>query len=173
MRIAEDWGELMFELHCLSKGSAKRQFREDIRYSFGGLCAYCRERRANTIDHLKPRTAGGSDLRSNLVPCCLQCNHSKGSELNWLEWFQRQHFYNEVARDLIIEWTENRRTDCNEGTHHADIGATVSPRESQARGRAHEQRVSGKGCVKTLKVANGAEKRHPKSAARKRDTVQG
>ena len=112
MRIAEDWGELMFDLHCLSKGSAKRQFRQDIRYSFGGLCAYCRVRRANTIDHLKPRTAGGSDLRSNLLPCCVECNHSKGSELNWLEWFQRQQFYNEVARDLIIEWSENRRTGC-------------------------------------------------------------
>lgn len=172
MRIAEDWGELMFELHCLSKGSAKRQFRQDIRYSFGGLCAYCRVSRANTIDHLKPRTLGGSDLRSNLVPCCHECNKSKGSQ-NWLEWFQRQQFYNEVARDLIIEWSENRRTDSNEGTHSTDTRAKVSPCESEARGCAHEQRVSGKGCVKTLKVKNGAEKRHSKSAARKRDTVQG
>ena len=172
MRIAEDWGELMFELHCLSKGSAKRQFREDIRYSFGGLCAYCRVRRANTIDHLKPRTAGGSDLRSNLLPCCLQCNHSKGSELNWLEWFQRQHFYNEVARDLIIEWSENRRSDCNEGTQNVDTGAEVSPGESEARGCAHEPGVTGKGGVKTFTVKNGAKKRHTKSAVRKRDSVQ-
>lgn len=162
----------MFELHCLSKGSAKRQFREDIRYSFGGLCAYCRVRRANTIDHLKPRTAGGSDLRSNLLPCCLQCNHSKGSELNWLEWFQRQHFYNEVARDLIIEWSENRRSDCNEGTQNVDTGAEVSPGESEARGCAHEPGVTGKGGVKTFTVKNGAKKRHPKSAVRKRDSVQ-
>lgn len=173
MRIAEDWGELMFELHCLSKGSAKRQFREDIRYSFGGLCAYCRVRRADTIDHLKPRTAGGSDLRSNLVPCCLKCNHSKGSELNWLEWFQRQQFYNEVARDLIIEWSENRRTDCNERTHNANTRAEVSPGESEARSGAHESGVSGKGGVKTFTVKNGAKKRHSKSAVRKRDSVQG
>lgn len=172
MRIAEDWGELMFELHCLSKGSAKRQFRQDIRYSFGGLCAYCRVRRANTIDHLKPRTSGGSDLRSNLVPCCHECNKSKGSE-NWLVWFQQQPFYNEVARDLIIEWSENRRTDSNEGTHHTDTRAKVSPCESEARSCAHEQRVSGKGCLKTLKVTNGAEKRHSKSASRKRHTIQG
>lgn len=172
MRIAEDWGELMFELHCLSKGSAKRQFRQDIRYSFGGLCAYCRVSRANTIDHLKPRTLGGSDLRSNLVPCCHECNKSKGSQ-NWLEWFQRQQFYNEVARDLIIEWSENRRTDSNEGTDSADTRAKVSPCESKARSCAHEQGVSGESCVKTLKVKNGAEKRHPKSAARKRNTIQG
>lgn len=171
MRIAEDWGELMFELHCLSKGSAKRQFRQDIRYSFGGLCAYCRVSRADTIDHLKPRTSGGSDLRSNLVPCCHECNKSKGS-MNWLEWFQRQQFYNEVARDLIIEWSENRRTDSNEGTFHADTRAEVSPCESEARSCTHEQGLTRESCVKTFKVKNGAEKRHPKSVARKRDTVQ-
>lgn len=172
MRIAEDWGELMFDLHCLSKGSAKRQFRQDIRYSFGGLCAYCRVSRANTIDHLKPRTAGGSDLRSNLVPCCHECNKSKGSE-NWLEWFQRQQFYNEVARDLIIEWSENRRTDCNERNNNTNTGAEIPPRKSEARGSAHEQGVSGEGCVKTFKVKNGAKKRHPKPSSCKWDPVQG
>ena len=171
MKIAEDWGELMFELHCLSKGSAKRQFRQDIRYSFGGLCAYCRVKRANTIDHLKPRTAGGSDLRSNLVPCCHECNKSKGSE-NWLQWFQRQPFYNEVARDLIIEWSENRRVNCNEGSHHADIGAEISPCKSTARSHAHEQRLSGESGVKALTLKDGAKKRHSKSASRKRNPIQ-
>ena len=172
MRIAEDWGELMFELQCLSKGSAKRQFRQDIRYSFGGLCAYCRVSRANTIDHLKPRTAGGSDLRSNLVPCCHECNKSKGSE-NWLQWFQRQPFYNEVARDLIIEWSENRRTDCNEGTHRANTGAEISPCQGKARSHAHEPGLAREGGVKTFTVTHGAEKRHPKSASRKRNPIQG
>lgn len=113
MGYAEDWGELMFSLQCLSKGSAKRQFREDIRYSFGGLCAYCRIRRADTIDHLRPRCKGGSNLRSNLVPCCRKCNHSKGSEL-WLLWYQRQPFYNAVAQELIEEWIANKRMDLND-----------------------------------------------------------
>lgn len=113
MGYAEDWGELMFSLQCLSKGSAKRQFREDIRYSFGGLCAYCRCKRANTIDHLKPRCKGGSNLRSNLVPACHECNHSKGSEM-WLSWYQRQEFYNTVAQELIEEWIANKRMDLND-----------------------------------------------------------
>ena len=172
MRIAEDWGELMFELHCLSKGSAKRQFRQDIRYSFGGLCAYCRVSRANTIDHLKPRTLGGSDLRSNLVPCCHECNKSKGSE-NWLQWFEQQPFYNEVARDLIIEWSENRRTDCDEGSHNANTRAEVPPCESKARGRAHEQRLPREGCLKITQIQNGAKKRNTKSTKRQRHSVKG
>jgi hypothetical protein len=124
MGYAEDWGELMFDLQCLTKGSAKRQFKESIRYSFGGLCAYCRCKRANTIDHLKPRCKGGSNLRSNLVPACRECNHSKGSEL-WLSWYQRQEFYNTVAQELIEEWIANKRMDLDDYDERIDNRTTV------------------------------------------------
>lgn len=119
MGYAEDWGELMFSLQCLSKGSAKRQFRETIRYSFGGLCAYCRCKRADTVDHLKPRSKGGSNLRSNLVPACKSCNHSKGSE-DWLTWYKRQEFYSEVAKELIEEWIANKRMDLEDYDERID-----------------------------------------------------
>ena len=108
MGIAEDWSELMFDLSCLSKQVAKRRFRKSIKYGWGGLCAYCRCNRATTLDHLKPRSKGGSSLRSNLIPACQACNHSKGSQ-PWLVWFQEQHFYNEVAKELIEEWISNKR----------------------------------------------------------------
>ncbi len=108
MAYAEDWGELVFNLNCLSKRTAKKQFREDIRYSWGGMCAYCRNQRATTLDHLKPRSRGGSSLRSNLIPACTDCNHSKGSE-SWLCWYQQQEFYSEVAKELIEEWIANKR----------------------------------------------------------------
>jgi hypothetical protein len=124
MGYAEDWGELMFDLQCLTKGSAKRQFKESIRYSFGGLCAYCRCKRANTIDHLKPRCKGGSNLRSNLVPACRECNHSKGSEL-WLSWYQRQEFYNTVAQELIEEWIANKRMDLDDYDERIDNRTAV------------------------------------------------
>jgi hypothetical protein len=124
MGYAEDWGELMFDLQCLTKGSAKRQFKQDIRYSFGGLCAYCRCRRANTIDHLKPRCKGGSNLRSNLVPACHECNHSKGSEM-WLSWYQRQEFYNTVAQELIEEWIANKRMDLDDYDERIDNRTAV------------------------------------------------
>ena len=108
MGIAEDWGDLLFHLDCLSKGQAKRKFRKSIKYGWGGFCAYCRCNRATTLDHLKPKSKGGSSLRSNLVPACHSCNHTKGSE-HWLTWFKRQDFYNETAKELIEEWISNKR----------------------------------------------------------------
>ena len=108
MGIAEDWSDLMFDLSCLSKQVAKRRFKKSIKYGWGGLCAYCRCNRATTLDHVKPKSKGGSSLRSNLLPACLECNHAKGT-LPWLVWFQEQSFYNEVARELIEEWISNKR----------------------------------------------------------------
>ena len=72
MSFAEHWGDLQFSLECLSKGNAKRQFRQAIKYSFGGLCAYCRAARATTLDHIKPRSKGGIKLKIKLGPCL--CN---------------------------------------------------------------------------------------------------
>ena len=113
MRIAEHWSELQFSLECLQKGNAKRQFRQAIKYSWGGLCAYCRCERATTLDHIKPRSKGGSNLRSNLVPACVKCNHSKGSQ-SWLTWYEQQPFYNQVVQELIQEWITNLYTDDEE-----------------------------------------------------------
>ena len=108
MGIAEDWADLMFNLDCLSKGAAKRKFRKSIKYGWGGLCAYCRSNRATSLDHIKPKSKGGSSLRSNLIPCCKSCNHDKGSQ-PWLVWFEQQVFYNETAKELIEEWISNKR----------------------------------------------------------------
>ena len=108
MGIAEDWADLMFSLDCLSKGAAKSKFRKSIKYGWGGLCAYCRSNRATSLDHIKPKSKGGSSLRSNLVPCCKSCNHDKGSQ-PWLVWFEKQEFYNETAKELIEEWISNKR----------------------------------------------------------------
>lgn len=43
----------------------------------GFRCRYCRDR-AITLDHLKPRSQGGSNEDSNLVACCVPCNSRKG-----------------------------------------------------------------------------------------------
>ncbi len=113
MAYVETWGDLLYDLKCLTKSSAKQTFHQSIRYSFGGLCAYCRCKRATTLDHLRPKCKGGSNLRSNLVPACRECNHSKGSE-NWLVWYQQQEFYSQVVKELIEEWVENKRYDIEE-----------------------------------------------------------
>lgn len=49
-------------------------------------CAYCGGT-ASTIDHVLPRSRGGSDTWENLVSCCLRCNNKKGDrtprEMGW------------------------------------------------------------------------------------------
>ena len=142
MIIAEHWGELQFSLECLNKGNAKRQFRQAIKYSWGGVCAYCRCKRATTLDHIKPRSKGGSNLRSNLVPACKDCNHSKGSQ-NWLTWYKQQTFYSEVVEELIQEWIDNKHQDFEEddGTKLNDRTEVCSD-ESPLRSGEDEQRCA-------------------------------
>ena len=49
-------------------------------------CAYCGGR-AETIDHVVPRSRGGPHTWQNCVACCARCNHRKAdkllSELGW------------------------------------------------------------------------------------------
>jgi 5-methylcytosine-specific restriction endonuclease McrA len=49
-------------------------------------CAYCGAR-ADTVDHVRPRSRGGQHVWSNVVAACARCNHRKGdrllAELGW------------------------------------------------------------------------------------------
>ncbi len=49
-------------------------------------CVYC-QARADTIDHVRPRSRGGQHTWTNVVAACARCNHRKGdrllSELGW------------------------------------------------------------------------------------------
>jgi len=149
MGIAEDWSDLLFDLTCLSKQSAKRRFKKSIKYGWGGLCAYCRCNRATTLDHVKPKSRGGNSLRSNILPCCLECNHSKGSK-PWLVWFKSQTFYNEVAQELIEEWITNKRfTEAELDDQPAYNRTEICSHTSTIRGQSNEQTSSGKNGLTT------------------------
>lgn len=43
------------------------------------VCRYCLSATAETIDHIIPRSRGGTNKQSNLVGCCHSCNHKKDS----------------------------------------------------------------------------------------------
>ncbi len=70
--------------------------RKRILAKSNGHCAYCGKRALSiwkiTIDHVIPRSAGGSDDDENLVAACKSCNYRKSDRpLHWLrEWMQRQ-----------------------------------------------------------------------------------
>ena len=52
--------------------------KEAIR-RFGKVCIYCGvQRKRITVDHIVPRSLGGSDHVDNLVPCCRPCNETRG-----------------------------------------------------------------------------------------------
>jgi 5-methylcytosine-specific restriction endonuclease McrA len=46
----------------------------------GHQCAYCGNR-ADTIDHVRPRSRGGQHVWTNVVAACARCNHRKGDRL--------------------------------------------------------------------------------------------
>lgn len=43
-------------------------------------CVYCGNR-ADTIDHVRPRSRGGAHIWTNVVAACARCNHRKGDRL--------------------------------------------------------------------------------------------
>lgn len=52
-------------------------------------CCYCGRTfgkkgtpRAATIEHVKPRSKGGTDARDNLKAACLHCNQHRGKQMN-------------------------------------------------------------------------------------------
>jgi 5-methylcytosine-specific restriction endonuclease McrA len=47
----------------------------------GNRCQYCGATRRLTIDHVVPRSKGGSDDWDNLVVACSSCNTKKGDKL--------------------------------------------------------------------------------------------
>ncbi len=87
----------------------------------GHACAYC-GMRADTIDHVRPRSRGGQHVWTNVVAACARCNHRKGDrllpELGWhlaappsqppatvavvLGWTKRDPAW---QRYLALDWT--------------------------------------------------------------------
>ena len=56
-----------------------RKMRAAILTRDRGICAYCGAP-ATTVDHVNPRSAGGTDHPQNLVAACQTCNRSKGAK---------------------------------------------------------------------------------------------
>lgn len=61
-----------------SRARGWRKHREVVMEREGRSCKYCGSPGPLTLDHVIPRSQGGSDEPQNLVPACRSCNSSKG-----------------------------------------------------------------------------------------------
>ncbi len=67
-----------------TRGGAPRRTlskREIVFARTTGLCAYGCRHAATTLDHVVPKSRGGSNDADNLVASCERCNTSKGNKL--------------------------------------------------------------------------------------------
>ena len=70
---------LMHDLLCFRSSDAKRMFREGIKARDGHKCVYCGSTENLTVDHIRPKSKGGTDTADNLATACRPCNQAKGS----------------------------------------------------------------------------------------------
>ena len=88
----------------MTSPEAKKLWRRAIKEHFHCQFVYCGETydpKELTLDHVHPKTFGGKDITSNLVPACVKCNQDKGSN-NWLSWM-RARFGITKREQLIIQ----------------------------------------------------------------------
>lgn len=60
----------------------KRRMREWAFRTYGGKCFWCGCKvtaESRTLDHIVPRSAGGSNKQHNIVLACKPCNQARGS----------------------------------------------------------------------------------------------
>jgi 5-methylcytosine-specific restriction endonuclease McrA len=75
------------------------------------MCAYC-GRKADTVDHVIPKSKGGTEEKTNLVACCKRCNSVKNnrtleaSGLSFWHGFDQSHLSN--AGYIIYQKSEAR-----------------------------------------------------------------
>lgn len=101
--------DYLYNMEALTTKEAKKQWRQSIKDSWNNKCAYCDKppihNSSLTLDHVKAKCKGGSDMTANIVPADRKCNLEKGSE-NWKSWFRQQPFYQLWKEYRIDHWLE-------------------------------------------------------------------
>ena len=95
--------ELLYNLEAVTGSEAKRKWRQAIKEKWNYECAYCGSEENLTLDHITPRSKGGSEKVTNILCACHSCNQSKGHKM-WSDWFLSQDFFDKEKLSKIIEW---------------------------------------------------------------------
>lgn len=61
-------------------GSFTRDEWRRLLERYGGACGYCGSREQMSADHRIPLARGGRNDIANIIPACLRCNMSKGTQ---------------------------------------------------------------------------------------------
>ena len=105
--VYERVSDYLHGMSALTRGEARRQWRQSIKDSWNNRCAYCGrppiDDASLTVDHVRPKSAGGEDKTSNCIPACRECNQDKSSQ-EWIAWFRMQDFYTIEAEWRIRQW---------------------------------------------------------------------
>ena len=105
--VYERVSDYLYNMKALTRGEARRQWRQSIKDAWNNRCAYCGATpivdESLTIDHVRPKSSGGEDMTSNCIPACQACNQDKSSQ-EWVAWFRMQDFYTIESEWRIRQW---------------------------------------------------------------------
>lgn len=108
--LYERISDYLFNMSALTRREARQQWRDSIKKAWHNRCAYCGQPPIDdesltelTMDHVKPKSRGGEDRTTNVIPACAACNSAKSS-MEWVAWFRMQPFYTIEAEWRIRQW---------------------------------------------------------------------
>ena len=105
--VYERVSDYLHNMSALTRGEARRQWRQSIKDAWNNRCAYCGkppiDDESLTVDHVRPKTNGGEDKTSNCIPACRECNQNTSSQ-EWAAWYRMQPFYSIAAEWRIQQW---------------------------------------------------------------------
>lgn len=93
----------LYNLHTVNRKEAKKMWRKKIKEQWDNQCAYCGSTENLTIDHVVPKSKGGTNFTQNVICSCLSCNGSKANT-EWEEWYLNQDFFQEANKRRIQDW---------------------------------------------------------------------
>lgn len=115
--LYERVSDYLFNMTALTRREARQQWRQSIKDAWNNCCAYCGQPPIDddsltelTIDHVKPKSRGGEDRTSNVIPACRECNQAKSSQ-DWVAWYRMQPFYTIYGEWRIRQWLHSGTTD--------------------------------------------------------------
>jgi len=103
MQLYSTSDELLYNLEAITSSEARRKWRQSIKEEWDYQCAYCGSEENLTLDHITPRSKGGSDRVTNVLCACKECNTSKGHQM-WSDWYLNQDFFATERLSKIVEW---------------------------------------------------------------------